>query len=153
MNGDALHPPEEWADLHGCQGVYVDIDGTTVLLAEADFVPDDLDHWPYVRHSVLRERAFSKLHGSPATYADPADFCERHAGNSVVRRCCHLGNRYVAEMRLHGEEKGYIDYVEDAADGGLIVEPGGPLDRVGLQVEWDRQIARMRAGEAPMPDR
>lgn len=45
--------------------------------------------------------------------ADPAEFCERHRGNEVVRRCHHFGEFYVSEMRLRGKSSGFVDYVHD----------------------------------------
>ncbi len=86
-------------------------------------------------------------------YAEPVEFCERHKGNTLVRRCCHLGNRCVIESRIAGHQQGFIDYVEDLPDGDLICEPGLLLDRGGLDKAWLRAIERMKRGDAPVVER
>ena len=51
-----------WANLGGCQGAVKEVDGKLVLLKPWDFRQEDgdLDHWPYIRKSVLAKRARAK---------------------------------------------------------------------------------------------
>ncbi len=87
------------------------------------------------------------------TYQNPADFCDRHKTISLVRRCCHLGNRFVIEMRRGDEAYRTVDFVEDLPDGGVLVEADCCWDEQQAQVIWDWQVERLKNGETPVPER
>lgn len=81
------------------------------------------------------------------TWANPSDFCEYHKGNTVVRRCCHKGDYYVSEMRLAGDESGFIDYVYDGND--WIVEDSYFRNPDEAQRYWEAMLHKMMAGQPP----
>jgi len=100
------------------------------------------------------------------TFADPEEFCERHKGNHLIRRCAHLGDRYVAELRIKpgtavGQplalasatwDSGYIDYSEDLPDDDMIVEGHRFETREEAATLWEEMTGRMLRGEAPNGD-
>ena len=83
--------------------------------------------------------------------------CRRHAFPSVfesrvrphyVRRCAHLGNRFVVEIVNGYEGSAFVDYVQERP---FLVEThyrsDGDTDEL-----WDRLNERMLAGKAPWPE-
>ena len=98
--------------------------------------------------------------------------CKRHSDPThirpdsspwYVRRCAHLGNRFVVEIRhVDGTPRGFIDYVEDIldADGKWTGECNVEGNSVGdwdsvtkAYVEnleaWDAMNEKMLAGIPP----
>ena len=69
-----------------------------------------------------------------------------------VRRCAHLGDRFVVEIRATQWEGGFIDYVEDLPDGEVLVEGHSAYDysqnkdREGI---WEALIERMMRDDPP----
>ncbi len=91
------------------------------------------------------------------TWGQPSIFCERHKDRHEIRRCAHLGNRFVAWVQLDDWLKPedwccFVDYVEDKPDGGIIVEPSHTHTVEDAQVLWQEQIEKMQAGIPPDPE-
>jgi hypothetical protein len=104
------------------------------------------------------DRAREALAGtvSVVEYCAPAIGCERHRDVWLCRRCCHLGNRFVAWVDSEGISRGswwaHIDYVEDLPDGEVLVEPGH-ADTLEAALElWDDMVAVMKSGRPPNPE-
>lgn len=81
-----------------------------------------------------------------------------------AKRCMHVGNRFVVEIRPTQWDGGFVDYVEDLPDGEVIVEGHSALnygagedpetDEWGDRADdlWDYLTKRMMAGDPPNPD-
>jgi hypothetical protein len=78
------------------------------------------------------------------------DSCERHAGNTVVQRCAHLGNRYVSEMRWPPTRTaGFMDYVNDDPDNWYL--EGYYFDNAcHAENLWKALNERMQSGDPPV---
>jgi hypothetical protein len=86
-------------------------------------------------------------------FGDPDEFCERHKGNVLVRRCCHFGQRSVVEMRIKElavEQGFYVDYVEDLDNGDMGIESSDLFrSRAEGDEYWQIMVDKMMAGRGP----
>lgn len=90
-------------------------------------------------------------------WGQPSIFCERHKGRTDIRRCAHLGNRFVAWVQLDDwlmpdRWNAFVDFVEDVCGGNVIVEPGYAETFDGAMQLWNEQVAKMQRGEPPNPE-
>ncbi len=85
-------------------------------------------------------------------YAEPSEFCPRHQGNTVVRRCHHFGEFYVAEVRHgFGSAGGAIDYCRDTEP--FVCESHYFTNRQEADAYWAAVRRRMLNGIPPDGDR
>jgi hypothetical protein len=73
-------------------------------------------------------------------------------GRYYVRRCAHLGNRFIVEIRSNRPASQYaiLDYVEDATPGGAeIIEAYDTMTDEQADATWARLYARMTSGVGP----
>lgn len=82
--------------------------------------------------------------------------CSRHktAAPYRIARCCHIGDRFVVQMERPERRYTTIDYVEDLADGGLIVEATDWYEAEPQEIEtvWSAKLDRLRTDLPPDPD-
>lgn len=70
-----------------------------------------------------------------------------------VVRCVHRGARFVVQIQSEASAFCAVDYVEDRADGGMVIETHNPLDGPGaIAVTFDALVVRMQGGDPPRPE-